>query len=58
MRGFVVGWMDREKDGRGQRAEGRGQRAEGRGQRAEGRENGEKTERERGVFDASMSEGA
>jgi hypothetical protein len=51
MRGFVVGWMDREKDGRGQRAEGRGQRAEG-------RENGEKTERERGVFDASMSEGA
>jgi len=25
MRGFVVGWMDREKDGRGQRAEGRGQ---------------------------------
>ncbi len=34
MRGFVVGWMDREKDGRGQRAEGRGQRAEGRGQRA------------------------
>jgi hypothetical protein len=44
MRGFVVGWMDREK--------------ESRGQRAEGRENGEKTERERGVFDASMSEGA
>jgi len=40
MRGFVVGWMDREKDGRGQRAEGRGQRAEGRGQGKRG-EDGE-----------------
>ncbi len=38
MRGFVVGWMDREKEGRGQRAEGRGQRAGKTGRRRRGRE--------------------